>query len=108
MESGRRLVVGVNAFATDGTQRRHEVFRPDPGDRQVAIERCRQLKLDRDSGRVTTALARVQAAAADPDAEIFPALVEAAAADATIGEMIGALTSVFGGWLEPSVLATGA
>ena len=40
------------------------------------------------------------AEAADPTVNLMPALIEAAHADVTVGESMGALESVFGTWVE--------
>jgi methylmalonyl-CoA mutase N-terminal domain/subunit len=46
------------------------------------------------------ALERLEAAAGDPDENLMPHLLEAARADATEGEMTGAMQAVFGSYTE--------
>jgi methylmalonyl-CoA mutase N-terminal domain/subunit len=103
VERGEQTVVGVNRFVGDGPQLPVRVFRPDPADRAVAIERCRALKRDRDQQAADRAVAELRAAAADDQGEIMPRLVQAAKADVTLGEMCAALTAELGEWLEPSL-----
>jgi methylmalonyl-CoA mutase N-terminal domain/subunit len=106
IESGERTVVGVNAYTDDLTEGQPAaIFRADPEDRRVAIERCRSLKATRDQRRAAAALDRIRDAAADDDAEVTPHLLDAAVAEVTVGEMCAALTQVFGAWLEPAVFA---
>jgi methylmalonyl-CoA mutase N-terminal domain/subunit len=38
--------------------------------------------------------------ACSPEVNLMPAIVEAARARATVGEMVGALADVFGTWVE--------
>jgi methylmalonyl-CoA mutase N-terminal domain/subunit len=103
VERGEKVVVGVNRFASDRADIAVKVFRPDPDDRLLAVERCRDLKANRDRRAAALAIARLREAAADDDAEITPRLVDAAKADVTLGEMCEALTAEFGEWLEPSL-----
>ena len=103
VERGEKVVVGVNRFASDRADIPVKVFRPDPDDRLLAVERCRELKANRDQRAAALAIARLREAAADNDAEITPRLIDAAKADVTLGEMCEALTAEFGEWLEPSL-----
>jgi methylmalonyl-CoA mutase N-terminal domain/subunit len=106
IERGRRQVIGVNAYVDTGVPTMPP-FRPNPDDRQVAIQRCLELKAQRDPKKADVAIAEITSRAADPRAPIFPALINAAKADVTVGEMLGALGTSFGDWLEPSLLALG-
>ena len=49
---------------------------------------------------VESTLARVRSQAAEPDANLMPALIDAARVYATLGEIIDALADVFGRWVE--------
>ena len=103
VEGGEHVVVGVNRFATDRAEIPVKVFRPDPADRSLAVERCRELKSNREQRAAALAIARLREAAADDDADITSRLIDAAKADVTLGEMCEALTAEFGEWLEPSL-----
>jgi len=103
IEQGERTLVGVNQFVSDGPELPVRVFRPDPGDRAVAIERCRQLKRDRDQEAAARAIDAIRAAAAESDTDLMPTLIDAAKAEVTLGEMCDALTAELGSWLEPSL-----
>jgi methylmalonyl-CoA mutase, N-terminal domain len=108
IETGRRIVVGVNQFVDDFAAQPPNEFRDARADREVAISRCRELKAGRNTSAVGKALDDIRASARDPKGAIFPTLIAAAKADVTVGEMLGALTDVFGEWLEPSIIAGSA
>ena len=105
IEAGRRVVVGVNQFVDDQAIQPMSNFRATQEDGELAIVRCRDLKASRDRSAAERALDGIRAAARDPEGAIFPTLISAAKADVTVGEMLGALTDVFGEWLEPSIIA---
>jgi methylmalonyl-CoA mutase, N-terminal domain len=58
------------------------------------------VKADRDGARVEAALERVRADASEPTLNLMPALLGAADAYATIGEICDALAGVFGRHVE--------
>jgi methylmalonyl-CoA mutase, N-terminal domain len=100
VESGERPIVGVNRFATselDNTP----VFRPDPDVARLALEDLDRHRAARDQGRCDAALGDLRAAGEDVMAgraigSVTAALVAAAHADATLGEMQSVLFDVFG------------
>jgi methylmalonyl-CoA mutase N-terminal domain/subunit len=104
VSSGRRLVVGVNAF-TEGNEE------PAPPTLQIGpeVDEAQRKRLDavqrqRSSQTVEAALGAVSADAADPSVNLVPSILAAARAYATVGEIVGALASVFGRWAEDPVL----
>ena len=62
--------------------------------------RLEKVRHERDAGAVERALARVRADAAEPTTNLMPALLDAVRAYATLGEIVDALASVFGRWVE--------
>jgi methylmalonyl-CoA mutase N-terminal domain/subunit len=98
VQTGKRRVVGVNCHVMDPAQDTllrsvaEERFEPDA----LHVERIRLWRVDRDAGRVEAALAVVSAAAADPDADLMPAIVAALEDDGSIGEIAGALRAGYG------------
>jgi methylmalonyl-CoA mutase N-terminal domain/subunit len=105
IESGARTIIGLNAYAEKEALPSVPVFRVDPEDRALAIERCKALKRDRDARKAEMALGRLQDAAADEMAPVFPHLLECVKADITIGEICNGLAEVFGEWSAPPMLA---
>jgi methylmalonyl-CoA mutase, N-terminal domain len=93
------IFVGVNDF-TDGDEGPPPTLYIDPGVEQRQLARLQQTKAERDDAAVSSALARVSRDARDPSVNLFPALLEAVAAYATVGEITHALETVFGTWTE--------
>jgi methylmalonyl-CoA mutase N-terminal domain/subunit len=54
----------------------------------------------RDDDAVALSLARLAHDARDPEMNLMPALIQAAQAYATVGEMMGTMASVFGRHVE--------
>ena len=103
VESGRRVVIGVNKFQTAQEERPSwQLLRVDPavGERQVA--RLRRLRSERDNEKVATALARLREAARGTE-NLMPYFLEAVRAYATLGEMCGVLREVFGEYRQPTM-----
>ncbi len=96
IESGEKKVVGVTDFAEDGPPGVDLLqITQDTEDAQVA--RLKELKAQRDQGKHAAALERLRKDAAD-GVNVMPALIEAAKADATVGEMMETMKSVFGAY----------
>jgi len=94
IDSGERVVVGVNKFAVD-EEEHYEPLRVDPaiGDEQCA--RLATLRAERDQDAVDAALEAVKAAARGTDNVLHP-LRDALRARATVGEVSDALRDVWG------------
>jgi len=93
-DAGQRVMIGVNKYIDDD----HPPIETLVIDRQVEREqvaRVRELKRRRDQARHAAALKQLREAAAS-GANVMPALIEAAAADATVGEMMNTLKEVYG------------
>jgi methylmalonyl-CoA mutase, N-terminal domain len=94
IDSGERVVVGVNRFATGGTAG-IEVLRIDPELEARQVERVRAVRQSRVAAEWTAAVEGV-AAAARSGANLVPLIIQAVEARATVGEISDALRSVFG------------
>jgi methylmalonyl-CoA mutase N-terminal domain/subunit len=103
VNSGRRVVVGVNRF-TEGDDGDLEILHIPHEVEVRQIKRLHEVKADRDAEVVEKALDRVAADAADPTVNTMPALLDAVRAYATVGEVIGALSGVFGRYTEDPVI----
>jgi methylmalonyl-CoA mutase N-terminal domain/subunit len=97
--SGRRMIVGVNAF-TDDSGDELEILRITAEHEQAQIKRLQAVKADRDAEEVGRALDVVRAVAAEPDRNLMPTLIDAVRAYATEGEIMDALADVFGRYVE--------
>jgi methylmalonyl-CoA mutase N-terminal domain/subunit len=80
-----------------------EVYRADPKIRDMQVERLRGVKAGRDSRKVQEALSQLRQAAQGRE-NIFPSLLPAVEARATIGEITSTLKEVFGEYTEPSTV----
>jgi len=95
VESGERVVVGVNRFPAETEPL--EVFRIDPALEARQAESVTRLRSERDAGAVDAALTKLRVAAEASD-NVLPATVDAVTAYATIGEVVGVLREVHGSW----------
>jgi methylmalonyl-CoA mutase N-terminal domain/subunit len=102
VESGQRVIVGVNRYE-DPDERELEILKIDAGLERKQIERVQALRARRDSAAVEEALKRLGRDAADPNANLMPAIIDASRAYVTMGEMCDALRGVWGVWRETPV-----
>jgi methylmalonyl-CoA mutase N-terminal domain/subunit len=106
LASGRRPKVGVNVYtdgdgAGAGLPEGMAQFQPDPRIAQQQITRTAARVAARDTGACERALGRLRQDAR-AGRNVMPALVEAAGAGATVGEMSDVFRAEFGEFLEPS------
>jgi len=94
VESGQRIVVGVNRFQTD-EQRHLRLLRIDESVRAAQVQRLQQLRAARDQSAVSRALQELETAAAGND-NVMPYILQAVEAYATLGEICAVLRRVFG------------
>ena len=94
VEGGERVIVGVNRFTTDDPDR-VELHRLDPAIERAQRDRLQSLRAGRDAGAAEAAVGEV-ARVADTTGNLLPALRDALAARATIGELCGALRGLWG------------
>lgn len=94
IESGERIVVGVNRFA-DGAAGPPAIQRIDPAAERRQVEGLHRVRAERDHAVWEAALARL-AEAARGGQNLLPAMIEAVAAYATLGEISDALRAVWG------------
>ncbi len=97
IESGKRIVVGVNRFQQEN--RPVPTFHLDPGIERAQIESLRQVRASRSQSAVAEKLAALEEAARGT-ANLMPPILEAAAAYATVGEISDGFRRVFGEYRE--------
>ena len=100
VESGARIVVGVNRFQLEGQDGGVPTFRVDPALEQAQVERLRQVRASRSHTEVAEKLAALERTARSTG-NLMPPIVEAAACYATVGEISDRLRTVFGEYREP-------
>jgi len=96
IDAGEQKVVGVTDFVEDGPPG-IETLKISQQTENTQVARLRQLKADRDVRRHADALERLGRDAAG-GANVMPALIAAAQADATVGEMMETMKTVFGSY----------
>jgi len=104
LNSGTHLVVGVNTAFEGNDEAPPEILRIGPEVEEAQIKRLAAVKADRDTERVTGALADVRAAAAEPTTNTMPSLIDAVRVYATEGEIVNALADVLGRYVEVPVI----
>ncbi|MFI5346022.1 MAG: methylmalonyl-CoA mutase [Elusimicrobiota bacterium] len=96
IEVGRRKIVGVNTLALPGEKDSRPRLKISPKMEAAQIERLRAFRKKRDGKASSAAVARLVKAARAPKENLFPHILGAVEARATIGEIFGALREVFG------------
>jgi methylmalonyl-CoA mutase N-terminal domain/subunit len=102
IESGERVVVGVNRFRSD-EEPEPTIFRVNTEVARGQLERLRRLRAERDGAAVEASLRRLQEAARGTE-NIMPAVLEAVKSYATLGEICGELRKVWGEYTPPTVV----
>jgi methylmalonyl-CoA mutase N-terminal domain/subunit len=98
VESGERVIVGVNRFAMAGREE-PAVFRVDPATERAQVESVRALRAQRDAGRWRASVNALELAARGSE-NLMPRIMAAAEACATVGEISDTLRGVFGEYRE--------
>ena len=101
IEKGEEIRVGVNKFQVPGEQPTIPIFTVNPEVETKQKERVAKLRAERDKDKVAQALEVVRTAARGTE-NLMPAIIQAVEADATVGEISGALADVFGRY-EPTI-----
>ncbi len=94
IDSGERVVVGVNRFAVD-EEEKYEPLRVDPAIEADQAARLRKLRAERDGPAVESALADLRKAAEGTE-NLLPPMREALRLRATVGEVCTTLRGVWG------------
>ncbi len=102
IESGERVIVGLNAFQEDEPP--PASFRPDPAEREAVLHDLARVRAERDAPRVAAALDALDEAAGGQGNLLDPILA-AVEAYATIGEICAVLEARFGAFQAPEFRA---
>ncbi len=95
MEAGDRVIVGVNAYREGNEDHQVEILQIP---HTVETEQCNRLaefRRTRDGDKVKRALDRIRTACRDGQ-NVMPALVDAASDRCTLGEMVQAMSDIYG------------
>jgi methylmalonyl-CoA mutase N-terminal domain/subunit len=94
IDRGEQVIVGVNKYVSD-ERPSFPLHRVDPEIERAQQQRVRAVRAGRNESRWRAAIDVLERAARD-GSNLMPALIDAADADATLGEMADALRRVFG------------
>jgi methylmalonyl-CoA mutase N-terminal domain/subunit len=96
VESGERIVVGVNRFAEpDANAERIELHHLDPEIERRQLERTARVRAERNGGAAASALTEVRRIAGG-EGNLLPPMREALRARCTVGEICGVLREEWG------------
>jgi methylmalonyl-CoA mutase N-terminal domain/subunit len=99
LEKGDRVFVGVNKFVEKDEKITIDLLKIDESTAAAQVDALKKLRARRDALRCKAALAAVHRACAD-GSNLMPVLIEAVKADATLGEIIDEMKTVFGTYDE--------
>ena len=98
--SGDRIIVGVSHFLEGNDEDEIDLLRITNEDEQKQRRRLEAVRSSRNSAAVAESLAVLEAEATDPEINLMPALINASNAQATVGEMMKSMGTVFGRHIE--------
>lgn len=94
IESGEKIIVGVNKFQTQ-EEPFTDIFTVDDSIRQLQIEKIKQVKSERDNVKVQQILSKLESDAR-ADVNLMPGILEACENYTTLGEISDTFRKVFG------------
>jgi len=97
---GKRVVVGVNRYTEGNEEGEIDTLEITSADEERQLKRLDLVRAGRDEKKVAEALTRLRDQAADERTNVMPALIDAALAYATIGEIMSTMENVFGRHIE--------
>ncbi|CAB4687682.1 MAG: methylmalonyl-CoA mutase [Actinobacteria bacterium] len=98
--SGERIIVGVSHFLEGNDEEEIDLLRITNEDEQKQRRRLDAVRASRNAAAVAESLAVLETEAADPEINLMPALITASNAQATVGEMMKSMGTVFGRHIE--------
>lgn len=102
LETKQRILVGLNAYQSDGDQQ-IPVFKTNPETQRRQAERVQALRRERDNRQVRQTLANLVDAARANENLMLP-LIQSVKAYATMGEICDALRQVYGTYVPSQVI----
>lgn len=100
IDANLRRIVGVNAYNDNGAVK-IPILEMDPQGYKRQITRLKEIRQERDNGRVGQALDRLRIACQGTE-NTMPYILDAVRAYATLGEIIGVMRAEFGEYEEPT------
>jgi len=100
VESGERVIVGVNHFEEGSGKLEIDTLKIDPHVEAEQVARMAAMRDERDDARVAETLAALTAACST-DTNVVPLILDCARARCTLYEIRAAMEEVFGAYKEP-------
>jgi len=100
VESGDRVVVGVNHFLEGSEKIEIDTLEIDPAVEERQVRKMAEMRASRDDGAVRDALTALTAACRT-DENVVPEILDCARAYCTLFEIRAAMEEVFGSYKEP-------
>ena len=101
VESREKVVVGVNSYASE--QSLPEILSIDPASLDWQVKKLRKLRARRDAARADSTLGALERSARASE-NLMPRILDCVRAYCTLGEISNRLRSVFGVYVESSIL----
>ena len=102
VESGERVVVGVNSFEIE--EPRPTIFRPDASAKDAVLRDLHAVRAERDPAKVEATLRELGERARKSGPNLMESIVECVDAYGTLGEICSTLEGAFGRYKAPQVL----
>ncbi len=102
VDSGEIPIVGINTFVEE-EETKMKILRVNPEVRERVVSRLKKLREERDNSKVRDALDSLRKVADEGEENLFPYILEAVKAKATLGEISGVLREVWGEWRAPEI-----
>ena len=104
VNAGRRIIVGVNDYTEGTDEDEARLLSIGHDTEEMQLKRLSQVRDDRNDTAVRASLDSLIGAAAQPDVNLMPPIIDAVRTYATEGEIVAALESVFGTYVETAVV----
>jgi methylmalonyl-CoA mutase, N-terminal domain len=101
VDSGEKVVVGVNRYTETEEADPHPIFRPDERVMREQLALLEHHRRERDSSAVDASLSALRAASGDASADLMGPIIDAVRGYATLGEICAAMRDVFGEYRPP-------
>jgi methylmalonyl-CoA mutase N-terminal domain/subunit len=104
VNSGRRIIVGVNEFTDGDNPENRNLLRIGAETEEYQLKRLNDVKSKRNQENVNDALSEITAVANDPTRNLMPAIIDAVKTYATEEEIASAMEVVFGTYVEKAIV----
>ena len=104
MNSGQRIIVGVNEFTEGDRPEDRNLLRIGAETEEYQLKRLQNVKTDRNNEQVEKALAAITETASDSTQNLMPVIIDAVKTYATEEEIANAMEKVFGTYVERAIV----